>query len=75
MEHDAFDGCSALRDLAALAARNGDADRAAALLTQVRENAPRVPWGMRPDLLGSVAAEYARIGRMEEARQDDLLSK
>ena len=73
--HDAFDGCSALRDLAGVAARNGDGDRAAALLAQARENAPRIKLPpMRSDLLGSVAAEYARIGRMDQACQEDLIA-
>ncbi len=73
--HEAFDGCSALRDLAAVAAGSGETDRAASLLAQARENAPRIPIPpMRFGLLSSVAAEYARIGRMDEANSEDLLA-
>ena len=65
--HNVYDGCCALRDLAVVATRNGDVDRASALLAQARANAPRIQIPpMREQFLDSVAGESARIDRTEE---------
>ncbi len=61
VDHNAFDGCCAHRDLAKVAATNGDIELVKRLLSQAEAAAPRIPIPpQRTDLLASVAGEYAR---------------
>jgi tetratricopeptide (TPR) repeat protein len=73
--HNAFDGCSALRDLAGVATRAGNKAQARELLARALASAPQVPIPpQRDDLLISLAAEYARLGDLQEARQPALVA-
>jgi hypothetical protein len=75
VQHDTFDGASALRDLAQVARKRGDLARAADLLVQAKTSATRVAFPpLRSGLLASIAAEYVRMGQLGEAMKDDLVT-
>ena len=70
VDHDALDGCCAHRDLAKVAATNGDIERVKSLLSQAEAAAPRIAIPpQRTEVLASVAGEYARAGLLDEARR------
>ena len=74
VQHDAFDGCNALRDLATLARERQDFTQAEAWLAKARESAPKISfYPMRASLRASLAREYARLGKLDQAMQEDLI--
>jgi tetratricopeptide (TPR) repeat protein len=75
LAHEAFDGCSALIDLARLARERNDLTAAEAYLQTARANAPRITFPpMQAGLLALLAQEYARLGKLDDAVADDIVT-
>ena len=82
VNHDAFDGLSALCDLVRVARESGDLAKAADLLAQTKtlllqaktSATGGVALTQLSSLLASVVTEYVRMGQLDEAMKDDLLT-